>query len=54
MNIYSAVKEGTKILEQNFIKSAQLDSEILLAKTIDRDRKYIILNQNNIIACCNS
>ena len=49
MNIYSAVKEGTKILEQNFIKSAQLDSEILLAKTIDRDRKYIILNQNNII-----
>ena len=49
MNIYSAVKEGTKILKKNFIKSAQLDSEILLAKAIDTDRKYILLNQNNII-----
>ena len=49
MNIYSAVKEGTKILESNFIKSAKLDSEILLAKVINKDRKYILLNQNIII-----
>ena len=49
MNIYSAVKEGTKILESNFIKSAKLDSEILLAKAINKDRKYILLNQNIII-----
>ena len=49
MNIYSAVKEGTKILESNFIKSPKLDSEILLAKAINKDRKYILLNQNIII-----
>ena len=49
MNIYSVVKEGTKILESNFIKSAKLDSEILLAKAINKDRKYILLNQNIII-----
>ncbi len=49
MNIYSAVKEGTKILESNFIKSAKLDSEILLAKAINKNRKYILLNQNIII-----
>ena len=49
MNIYSAVKEGTKILESNFIKSPKLDSEILLAKAINKNRKYILLNQNIII-----
>ena len=49
MNINSAVKEGTEILKSNFIKSAKLDSEILLAKAINRDRKYILLNQNIIV-----
>ena len=49
MNIYSAIKEGTEILNREFIKSAQIDSEILLAKVIERDRKYILLNQNHII-----
>ena len=49
MNIYSAINEGSKILASNLIKSAQLDSEILMAKAINKDRKYILLNQNNII-----
>ena len=49
MNIYSAIKEGTKILNREFIKSAQIDSEILLAKVMEWDRKQILLNQNHII-----
>ena len=49
MNIYSAIKEGSEILKSKFIKSAKLDSEILLAKAINRDRKYILLNQNIIV-----
>ena len=49
MNIYSAIKEGTEILNREFIESAQIDSEILLAKVMGKDRKYILLNQNHII-----
>ena len=49
MNICSAIKEGTEILNRELIKSAQIDSEILLAKVMERDRKYILLNQNHII-----
>ena len=46
MNIQSAIIEGTNILKVNSINSAQLDSEILLAKAIGQDRKYIILNND--------
>ena len=46
MNIQSAIIEGTKILKDKCISSAQLDSEILLAKAIGQDRKYIILNND--------
>ena len=49
MNFYSAIKEGTEILNREFIETAQIDSEILLAKVMEKDRKYIILNQNHII-----
>ncbi len=49
MNINLAIREGVKILNRKFIKSAQLDSEILMAKVINKDRKYILLNSNNII-----
>ena len=44
MNINLAIKEGEKILRDNAIKSAKLDSEILLATVIKKDRKYILLN----------
>jgi release factor glutamine methyltransferase len=44
MNIQSAINEGINILKSKFIQTAQLDSEILMAKVIDKDRKYIILN----------
>ena len=49
MNIYSAIKKGSNILSNNLIKSAKLDSEILMAKVIDRDRSYILLNSNDTI-----
>ena len=46
MNIHSAIIEGANILKEKCINSAQLDSEILLAKVISQDRKYVILNKD--------
>ena len=49
MNIKSAIIIGTNILKDKYIQTAQLDTEILMAKAIDEDRKYIILNdQKNL------
>ena len=49
MNIYSAISHGSKILRNKLISSSQLDSEILMAKTIKKEREYILLNPNNIL-----
>ena len=49
MNINSAISHGSKILKNKSISSSQLDSEILMSKTINKDRKYILLNPNNIL-----
>jgi len=49
MNINLAINNGSKILRNNLIPNAQLDSEILMAKTINKDRKYILLNYTNSI-----
>tara|TARA_B100000965_G_scaffold330231_1_gene293912 strand:- start:1897 stop:2739 length:843 start_codon:yes stop_codon:yes gene_type:complete len=49
MNINSAIKEGYKILKSKFISSSQLDTEILMAKAINKDRNYILLNSNNLL-----
>tara|TARA_B100000902_G_scaffold361726_1_gene379424 strand:+ start:438 stop:1280 length:843 start_codon:yes stop_codon:yes gene_type:complete len=46
MKIYSAIYEGAKILKSNYISSAFLDSEILMAEAINKDRKYILLNSH--------
>jgi release factor glutamine methyltransferase len=46
MNIQSAIIEGVNILNSKYIQTAQLDTEILMAKALGRDRKYIILNNN--------
>ena len=46
MKINSAIKQGVEILKSNYISSAQLDSEILMATAINKDRQYIILNSN--------
>ena len=44
MNIESAIIQGAKILKDSFIKNPYLDSEILMSKVIEKDRKYILLN----------
>ncbi len=46
MNIQSAINEGESILKDKFIPTAKLDAEILMAKSIEKDRKFIILNNN--------
>ena len=47
MNINLAIKEGSKILKNKLIPNSLLDSEILMAKTINKNRNYILLNSNN-------
>jgi len=44
MNIGFAINYATKILREKLIQTSSLDSEILMAKTLNKDRKYIILN----------
>ena len=46
MNIQNAIIKGTKILKKSRIHTAYLDSEILMAKVVGRNRKYIILNND--------
>ena len=49
MNIHSALTEGTNILKDKSILSAQLDTEILMAKALDKNREYIILNHDKVL-----
>ena len=44
MNIQLAIKNGINILIDKKINTAKLDAEILMAKALKKDRKYIILN----------
>ena len=44
MNIKNTLNSGLKILNENNINNSILDSELLLAKAIKKDRQYIILN----------
>ena len=46
MNIQSAILRGENILKDQLIKSARLDTEILMAKALGVKREYIILNQD--------
>ena len=46
MNIQAAIAEGINILKSKHIETSQLDSEILMAKAVGKDRRYIILNNN--------
>ena len=49
MNINLAINEGSKILKSKFIPNPLLDAEILMAKTINKDRNYILINSSNPI-----
>ncbi len=50
MNIDLAINEGSKILKSKFIPNPLLDAEILMAKTINKDRNYILLNLNKTLS----
>ena len=49
MNIQNAIRKGKMILSEKKIKTAELDSEILMSKAINKEKKFIILNFNNEI-----
>jgi len=49
MNIQNAIKKGKMILSEKKIKTAELDSEILMSKAINKEKKFLILNFNNEI-----
>ena len=49
MNINLAINKGSKILKSKFIPNPILDAEILMAKIINKDRNYILLNSSNFI-----
>ena len=44
MNIQNILNRAIKTLNQFNIKNAHLDSEVLLAKVLNKDRNYIMLN----------
>jgi release factor glutamine methyltransferase len=49
MKLEIAINKAYKELKKNNIKSALLDSELLLSKAINKDRDFIILNSNQDI-----
>ena len=49
MNIQSAVIEGANFLKDKSILSARLDTEILMAKALGKNREYIILNHDKVL-----
>ena len=49
MDIRSAIMFGAKTLNDKHISTAYLDSEILMASAIKKDRKFILLNSNEKI-----
>jgi len=49
MKLETAIHEAYTILKNNKIKSAMLDSELLMANVISKSREFIILNLNRRI-----
>ena len=50
MNIENTLYKGISILQKNRTPNPQLDSEILLSKSIKKDKQYIILNPKEILS----
>ena len=44
MNIQETITKAGKLLKRNSFKTPYLDSELLLLKVLNKDKKYIILN----------
>ena len=49
MNLEAVINKACQKLKKNNIKSPLLDSELLMSKVINKDRKFIILNQKKNI-----
>ena len=49
MKIKNILNEGINILQKHKISNPQLDSEILLSNSIEKDKKYIILNPKELL-----
>ncbi len=49
MNIDLAINHGSKILKNKLISNSILDSEILMAKAINKDRSFVLINSNNLL-----
>ncbi len=49
MDIQSAINQGAQILKNKFFLNPYLDSEILMSKVINKDKKYLLLNAQNKI-----
>lgn len=49
MDIRQTLNKGISILKRNKVLTPQLDSEILLSKSINKDKKYIILNPKKVL-----
>ncbi len=50
MNIQSAIKKGQLTLESKKIKTAEIDSHILMSKAINKERRFLILNSEEKIS----
>ena len=51
MKIERILNTSTAFLKQHNINNPSLDSEILLSKTINEDRKFVITNPNASTTC---
>jgi len=49
MNLETAINNAYQKLKDNNIKSALIDSEILIANVINKSREYVVLNSNKVI-----
>jgi len=49
MNIEYSLNKGKNILKKNKIPNPHLDSEILLSKSINKEKKHIILNPKETV-----
>ena len=50
MNIQEAIKKGQITLKSKQIKTPELDSQILMSKTFNEDKKFVILNSQDKIS----
>ena len=49
MDIKNLIYKGSMYLKNKNVSTYQIDSEILMMKVIDKDKKYMILNPNKIL-----